>query len=285
MFSAMKTPFLSTRNLPEGLTSFDLLKSLALLLMIVDHVGYFFAPDEEWFRVIGRLSVPIWFYLIGYANTRQVQSVIWIGAVVVAFSTIAAGEYIIPLNILFGLALARLWIDRIMVGALRSYEAFAGMFFLLLFLSFPTMMLFEYGTMGFLFTVFGYLRQHKDGVTIKPLALFGFIAATSIYYSVISGLLIPQLDMAQAMFLFAGVFCLSGLLFLFEGREYTALSQKMDALLVPIKIMGRHTLFIYVVHLLVFRAIILFSDDDRFGFFDVEIMPPAFAQIIQSFIG
>lgn len=267
------------------LTSYDLLKSLALILMVADHIGYFLLPEMEWFRVIGRLSVPIWFFLIGFANTRQVQTTIWLGALVVLVSTIVAGEYIIPVNILFSLALARLLIDRIMAGALQSYEAFAGMFFLLFFLSVPTMVLFEYGTMGFMFAVLGYMRRHKEGLTIHPLAMFGFVAAISFYYAVISGLLIPKLDGAQMLFLFAGVFSLSGLLFIFRDLEFKAIPAAFNSALLPLKVMGRHSLYIYVVHLLIFRAMVLILGDDRFGLFDVEIMPPSFAQIIQNLIG
>jgi len=281
----VKNIFANRRELSVALTSYDLLKSLALILMVVDHLGYFFFPEENWFRVIGRLSVPIWFFLIGYANTRQVQSVIWVGAVVVALSAIVSGEFILPVNILLALALARLWIDRIMAGALQSYESFAGMFFLLFFLSFPTMFLFEYGTMAFMFTVLGYMRRHKAGITINRFALLSYVATISVFYAFISGLLVADLDQAQLWFLFGGVFALSGLFFVFEGREYTQVSKVLGGAIKPLQIMGRHTLFIYVVHLLVFRGIVLFLDDDRFGLFEVELMPPAFAQIIRAFIG
>lgn len=285
MLDAIKSPFQLTRKLPAGLTSYDLLKSLALILMFVDHVGYFFFPDESWFRVIGRLSVPVWFFLIGYANAREVQSVIWIGAIVVALSAIVSGEYLLPMNILVSLALARLWIDRIVAGALQSYESFAGMFFLLFFLSFPSMFLFEYGTMAFMFTVIGFLRRHKEGLNINRLALFGFVAIASIFYTVVSGLLIIDLNYAQLWFLLGGMFCLIVLLFNFEAREFTGASKALGRAIKPFQLMGRHTLFIYVVHLLVFRGVMLFSEDDRFALFEVEVLPPFFAHIIQSFIG
>lgn len=285
MFDAIKTNFQSTRKLPGALTSHDLLKSLALILMFVDHIGYFFFPEEQWFRVVGRLSVPIWFYLIGFADTRFVQSSIWLGAAVVVLSTVIAGEFILPLNILLMLAIARLWIDRIMAGALKSYEAFAGMFFLLFFLSLPTMLLFEYGTMGVMFTVLGYLRHHKDGLRIKPIALFGFVFGTSLFYAVVSGILIPSLNGSQALFLFGGVFALVAILFCFKSHVFEGISEKFGVLILPFKIMGRHTLVIYVVHLIVLRAIMLVVGDERFGFLQAEIMPPALMQIVRSFLG
>ncbi len=281
----LKTFFRCRKGISENLTSHDLLKSLALLLMIVDHVGYFFFPEESWFRVIGRLSVPIWFFLIGYADKRHVQSGIWIGALLIVLSTLFAGEFVFPLNILFMLALARLWVDRIMARALQSYEAFAGMFFLLFFLSFPTMLLFEYGTMGVMFTVFGYLRRHKEALTIKPVALFGFLGGIYVFYAVVSSLLIAKLDASQALFLFDGVFLLMIILFIFKPYEFKSFPKQFDVLLKPFKIMGRHTLLIYVFHLIVLRGVMLVLGDERFGIFEAEIMPPAFLQIIHGFIG
>jgi len=280
--SLVKSQFKS--DLPKALTSYDLLKSLALILMVVDHIGYFFFPDENWFRVIGRLSVPIWFFLIGYADTRKVQPAIWISGLIVVFSSLMAGEYLMPFNILFGLALARLWIDRLMAGALQHYESFAGMGFMLFFLSFPSIMIVEYGTAGMFFAVFGYMRRHKDNIVMNRFSKALFLSAVSVYYVLLSGALIPELSHAQMLFLFGGMAVLMWILYVFDGRVLSGLDRVFGAALVPFKIMGRHSLSIYVVHLCVLRLIVLQLDDDRFGFFEFEIMPPAFAEIVRFFL-
>lgn len=277
--------FPSRESRTRSLTRYDLLKSLALILMIVDHVGYFFFPDESWFRVMGRLSVPIWFFLIGFADTRKVQPTIWIGAVAVAASAALTGEYILPLNILFTLALARLWIDGLMVGTLRSYEGFAGMFFLLFFLSFPSMLFAEYGTMGMMFAVFGYLRKHKDNLTIKPFALFGFLTAIGVFYIGVSGAVIDGLSYPQMFTLVGGVSALMIMFFHFKNHVFDGVSQKFGWLLFPFKIMGRHTLLIYALHIIVLRFVMLAIGDERFGFLELKIMSPAFLKILQAFVG
>lgn len=285
MINAIASLFCPQKPYPKALTSYDLLKSLALILMIVDHIGHFFYPEEAWFRVIGRLSVPIWFYLIGYADSRKVQPAIWIGGLLVVLSAMMAGEYVLPLSILFTLGFARLYIDRIMVGFLRSYEAFAGAFFLLFFLSIPTMLVFEYGALGVFFTVFGYLRKHKDGLTINRFALFGFIIATLLYYSVISSVIVPSLSYPQMFTLLGGIGALGVVFYNFKAIEFTRISTKLGVLLAPFRLMGRHTLFIYVAHLIVFRVIVLVFGDDRFGFFDFEIIPPSFVHLVKVAIG
>jgi hypothetical protein len=46
---------------------------LAMFTMLVDHVGLIFAPDQQGWRIIGRLAMPIYAYCLvqGYRHTRS----------------------------------------------------------------------------------------------------------------------------------------------------------------------------------------------------------------------
>lgn len=50
-----------------------MLKLLAILTMVIDHLGYVFFPDQEWMRAIGRLTMPVFAYAIarGFFYTRE----------------------------------------------------------------------------------------------------------------------------------------------------------------------------------------------------------------------
>lgn len=52
-----------------------MLKMIALVSMLVDHVGDMFFPEVMWMRMIGRLSMPLFSFCIaeGYAHTRNPQ--------------------------------------------------------------------------------------------------------------------------------------------------------------------------------------------------------------------
>ena len=53
--------------------STDWLKAVAIILVLVDHIGYFFVEDDQWWSDFGRLAAPTFFFL-GYAQTRGVPS-------------------------------------------------------------------------------------------------------------------------------------------------------------------------------------------------------------------
>jgi hypothetical protein len=59
-------------NLTPGLTSYHI-KLLAAVTMLVDHIGVVFFPDVVGFRIIGRISFPlfVWLLVQGEAHTRD----------------------------------------------------------------------------------------------------------------------------------------------------------------------------------------------------------------------
>ena len=54
------------------MTTFSL-KIIALIFMVIDHIGLFFTNSPIWFRYIGRLSAPLFFYcmVIGFSYTKN----------------------------------------------------------------------------------------------------------------------------------------------------------------------------------------------------------------------
>ena len=49
------------------------IKIIALILMLIDHIGEFFPDSPIWFRWLGRLAAPLFFYAlaVGFRHTRN----------------------------------------------------------------------------------------------------------------------------------------------------------------------------------------------------------------------
>lgn len=268
----MMKVILKTEKWSERLTSYDLLKALAVVLMILDHVGYYFYPQDMGFRVLGRLCVPIWFFLIGYAGTRPVPKSFWIGGAVLAFANLIAGAYLFPLSILFGLAFMRLWIDRIMARALRSYEALAGMFFLLLLLTFLGDIFVEYGTLGGLFAMLGALRARKDTLRISRIGMVLFVGGSVLAYILSQAFLFPTLSAGQFFTLCLGMILVVVLLFRFSPRSFSHLPYRGFGAVPLLQLLGRRTLEIYVLHVVFLIGISVILNPQRFPFLDFKII-------------
>ncbi|MEK4487888.1 TraX family protein [Psychrobacillus sp. FSL H8-0484] len=88
----------------------DLLKWIALITMIIDHIGIVFFPDEAIYRVIGRIAFPIFIILLaeGAVRTRNKKAHLirlWV------FACISQIPYLLlidpyVLNVIFTMAIA-----------------------------------------------------------------------------------------------------------------------------------------------------------------------------------
>ncbi|MCC7305291.1 MAG: hypothetical protein IT558_03415 [Alphaproteobacteria bacterium] len=253
--------------LPRELTTRDLLKTLAIILTVIDHAGLFFFPEEAWFRVIGRFSVPVWFFLVGYADTRKVQKEIWIGGALIVLTFMALGLYLFPLNILFTIAVTRLLLDRVAMRALHNGETLRGMFLILSFLSFPAMIVMEYGTTGFLFAILGIMRRHREELKMDPRLHWLWAGSSMLAYMVTQVLLLPPLTGWHLVVLVVGLGTIAFLLMRFEARVFSFSAGPV------LRFTGRRTLEIYVFHIIAFGALAAWLIPGRFSFFRFEIVP------------
>ncbi|MBP1930014.1 hypothetical protein J2Z37_000001 [Ammoniphilus resinae] len=89
-----------------------MLEWIAMLTMLIDHVGLIFFPDREWFRIIGRIAFPLycWFLVQGYRHTRNLKKYMWRLFLLACISqipyTLALGQW--ELNVIFTLLLGLL---------------------------------------------------------------------------------------------------------------------------------------------------------------------------------
>ncbi|MEK5209383.1 TraX family protein [Psychrobacillus sp. FSL H8-0510] len=99
----------------------EILKWIAMITMVIDHVGIFFFPEETWMRVIGRIAFPLFMILFveGAVRTRNPKSHavrIWLFALLSQVPyTLLFNTY--QLNVLFAMILVLMVIRDIrMIG-------------------------------------------------------------------------------------------------------------------------------------------------------------------------
>ena len=178
---------------PAPVTTTDLLKLAGLAFVFADHFGLFFAPDEEWWRVVGRAAAPIFFFLIGFARTRTIP-VSWLvlGAILTALDYYVSEDLEdVTFNILFNFALVRLaamWIEtRVLSTAWGERWGLAPIAVLCAAMIPLVAPVLEYGAEGWLWALFGIaareaiaranpqMRLQRNAVAIFCVAVYLFV--------------------------------------------------------------------------------------------------------------
>jgi hypothetical protein len=260
------------KKLPKDLTSYDFLKSLAVITMIIDHIGFYFFPEVLEWRAVGRMSFPIWFFLVGYSNSRDLPVILWGGAVVLLISNVIFGMPLAGLNILFSIIIVRSLIDPVMKVALMNFEALFMITFMMMIMVLPTMIIFEYGTQGFLFAMFGYMLRHREKLEVKnkKRLINGFLLVSFAVYMAYQKI---TFGLNDTQFLVAGICVMTSCYFLYQFQpklfpEYTKSWSKPIVGL--FKLMGRKTLEIYVIHLILFKVIAFWLYPENYEFLQIS---------------
>jgi hypothetical protein len=249
---SLQTNMLSSfKKYGTELNSQDVLKFLALLLMVIDHIGKFFYPDILWFRVVGRLCIPIWFFFVGYSRTQANDTPIIAGAMVLVLFDAAMHVAIFPLNILFTVMCCRIIHRRFLNDYLEKAGAYEFILLLGMVMLFylPSMLMVEYGTLALLFTVLGRLLRegNKTANTLvyacAAIVIFTLLQAYSFKFSLLQGGILGL-----------GISLMVILLYHYRLVHYPVSCAHPIA--APVMFLARNSLYFYVLHL-----IILFSID------------------------
>jgi hypothetical protein len=270
-----------TKRPSRAVDNTDWLKSVAILLVAIDHTGHFFIENGQWWSALGRLAAPPFFFLLGYAQTRTVP-LHWIGlgVMLTLLESWNADWTFVTLNIIFSFALIRL--ARPYVQKVADYNAWISfaVFTVGLLAGLPiASKIIDYGAEGWLWALFGFYQRmyidakfaaHADnasqsvGPTATALAgnaniirLLACCDAAFVYiwqeqreYS------FPTIHFAAVIF---GVTILS--LALCQFRRGPSIMQPPAPLSGALLFIGRHTFEIYAIQLACYELIVKFFPD------------------------
>ena len=234
-----------------GLTpsSHDLVKFFALIIMITDHIGAYFFPDDQMFRAVGRIGFPVWFFLAGFAKPGKMGKEIIILCLLLIVADILTNRSIFPINALLTIILCRIFSSHLPKFGEKNAEL-SILFIFMILISFFTNELFEYGTLALTFAAWGYyVRNEPEKLRTKTMGAFVLISFIS------TQIFIYEFRILESAVMSIGTAVVIYYLQSFKTEFYSSLKDKQYSSI--IMILARNTLYLYVLHLISFKIIAL----------------------------
>jgi hypothetical protein len=257
------------RRSSNAVDNTDWLKTVAIILVAIDHFGFFFIEDDAWWSAIGRLAAPSFFFLMGYAQTRTVPPYwIWLAGVLTLLDSWNHHWRWVAPNILFSLAFIRL--ARPYAQELLQRHGWTAFTFLVcaMLAALPvTGKIVDYGAEGWLWGLFGLCQRiHVDagsaadghGTTQSPDASTrawawnaGTMRLVACFLATLAYVWGEQREYHFALLQLAAFILGIGALSLALCRFRRAASpvQPPEGLRGILRFIGRHTLEIYAIQL------------------------------------
>lgn len=158
------------------LNTHDLLKILATIFMIIDHVGHYVWYDKYlWCRLLGRAAAPLFFFLIGYSGKIRLRPILFVYAIILTLSG-SLVYHNIWINILVNFIIIDCVLRLCPAQSLDTFQRMGG-FIAALFINLLVYSNLEYGTLGLLLAYSARLlalgdRQAKVWLVLSLLAFF-----------------------------------------------------------------------------------------------------------------
>lgn len=255
------------------LTSQDLIKCSAILLMICDHIGAFIFPEDNIYRLIGRCAAPIWLMMAGYARTRDIPPPFWMGIFILCLTGIIAGGPLFPINILGSIVLVRLTIDKMAAVACRSTGNLFRMYISLFVLSLPLYLAFDYGAFVFMFALYGYMIRNRDELPISRMVQYIYGVAVALGYAAFE-IYVFQFTHLESMALLILVALTMLLMSGFKVVTLSGLTARLPNWVVGLlQFGGRQSLIIYVVHFAVLEIAGTYLGHNNKEWFEFTLFP------------
>lgn len=220
----------------EMLNNQDLYKLSAFLMMVIDHIGYYFFPDQVFLRAIGRFSAPIWLFFCGYnyKDKPLLQDRVFYGAIFLVFYDHLVAR--IP-NILITMIVIKLTIKHVKLISSYAWIILAPF----VFITYPIFKnIFDFGTLGVAVGLLGYHFRAKH--ESSKIALIICILLT-----VFSQLYFFNFNYNNAVIACLSILLSFYLIYIFRPHRI----ELHGAVRIIVSIFSRHSLYLYCLHLII----------------------------------
>lgn len=232
----------------HALNTHDSLKIIGIILMIIDHVGQFFFPENLWLRLIGRGAAPLFFFLVGYDNRLRISvALLAYGSILSFTGYLLNGHFWI--NILLNFVLIDRFLHLLPPERLNNANRLI-IFVCIMLITCVIFPYIEYGLAGLLIAFSARLLALKD-----PQGQYYWLATLLFYY--VTQAIVFGFFVAERYLVAFGILTLG----LFYGlRAYSLRPIGCPAWLLPMAlVISRYSLAIYFYHLILLQSFSLYQ--------------------------
>ncbi|WP_425363329.1 TraX family protein [Candidatus Tisiphia endosymbiont of Hybos culiciformis] len=215
----------------------DFLKTIAMITMVIDHLGLYFFPEYEIMRIIGRTAMPIFCFFAGYNFHTKPKIRILVVGVLLDILTIILFKEFVTTNILIPIFLGQCYLFYFR-NSLNNffYKGYCHVV-LLGTLWFCSWFLIDYGTLSMAIMLLGYIAKHD-------LANLRLTIAISIILSIMH---------TMTTFQFSSIYVF--IVIIFGVLEYIFMVARNfeQKIAINLRIISHNALYIYAIHLAILQ--------------------------------
>jgi hypothetical protein len=219
----------------------DFIKFIAIITMIIDHLGMYFFPEATFMRAIGRTSMPVFCFFAGYNFGGRLSLKLFLCAVIVeVFSKYFIWQQFFVTTILVTILLGQLYLFLFAKYINNFYSGYIHVVLTasLWIFSFEYI---DYGTLGISIMILGYMLKHH---CIGNKLAAGLVVTLTLGHALIT---------FQNIFNYYDLGIMSlGLAYLYFLLSKGGFSKPIRVNLLPIT---RRSLEIFVVHIMLIETI------------------------------
>ncbi|MCC8370501.1 MAG: conjugal transfer protein TraX [Rickettsia endosymbiont of Stiretrus anchorago] len=229
----------------------DLLKTLAIIAMIIDHIGLYLYPDLIILRIIGRTAMPVFCFFAGYNfyDKPKLRVIIW-GILLQIYTTILFKQFITT-NILISIYLGQCYIYCFRKSLTRFFYSGYCHVIIMIILWYISWAIIDYGTIVIAIMILGFIAKHEP----KNLKLCCFVTILiTLVHSALFMLTIAFSDLNFSNFdLVLDIILLTAIYILMIISNYS------KRIFINLKWISRNVIYIYCVQIMILQFIFVYS--------------------------
>ncbi len=217
---------------------------MAIIIMVIDHLGLYIWSEYQIMRVIGRMAMPIFCFFAGYNFHHKPKIKIFVIGSLLYIFTLFLFKQFVTSNILITIFLGQCYLY--FFGDNLNKFFYKGCFHLVLLCSlyFYSWFFIDYGTMAIAIMVLGYIAKH-DHANFRLTIIISIIL--TILYAILN-------------FQFSYIYII--ILIILAILEYKLIIfKKFDQKIsLNLRIISHNALYIYAIHVAILQFIFLYQN-------------------------